>query len=217
MRGIRQHLTYANVISTVCLFLLLSGGTAVALNGTDTVQSDDLGPGAQVQAADVAANAVNGSDVVDNALTGTDILESSLTGDAKKLDWTSAASGNPSPTPIGTVGPYTIKGKCVGNGIDVKGFLFANGPAGSANSMYGLTRNDSTDLGNRSYTVSIPANTDTTIVQAASGPSSGDFSRNAGTIMLKSGSVLVQVDYNAVADDSSTGNCFMNGTGTRAT
>ena len=50
MRQWIVRLTYANVISTVCLFLLLGGGTAVALNGANTVQSDDLGPGAQVKA-----------------------------------------------------------------------------------------------------------------------------------------------------------------------
>ena len=31
MGRIRQRLTYANVISTLCLFLFLSGGTAVAM------------------------------------------------------------------------------------------------------------------------------------------------------------------------------------------
>ena len=30
-----SQLTYANVISTVCLFLLLGGGTAVALSGLE--------------------------------------------------------------------------------------------------------------------------------------------------------------------------------------
>jgi hypothetical protein len=58
MRRIRSHLSYANVISTLCLFLLLSGGTAVALNGSNTVQSDDIGPGAQVKAADIAPSAL---------------------------------------------------------------------------------------------------------------------------------------------------------------
>jgi hypothetical protein len=48
------------------------------LSGTDTVQSDDLGPGSQVKAPDVAADAVNGTDVLDNSLTGADINESSL-------------------------------------------------------------------------------------------------------------------------------------------
>jgi len=78
MRRIRSHLTYANVMATILAFIVLTGGTAVALNGSNTVQSDDLGPGAQVTAPDVAANAVNGSDVLNNSLTGADIDESSL-------------------------------------------------------------------------------------------------------------------------------------------
>jgi hypothetical protein len=73
-----RHLTYANVMATIAVFLVLGGGTAVALNGSNTVQSDDLGPGAQVTAADVAANAVNGSNVVDNSLTAADIAPSAL-------------------------------------------------------------------------------------------------------------------------------------------
>ena len=62
---IRSHLTFANVISALCLFFVLGGGTAVALTGSNTVQSDDLGPGAQVKAPDVAANAVAGPNVKD--------------------------------------------------------------------------------------------------------------------------------------------------------
>ncbi|HEY7150947.1 MAG TPA: hypothetical protein VH391_04650 [Solirubrobacterales bacterium] len=54
------------------------GGTAVALNGQNTVQSDDLGPGAQVKAADVANNAVGGAKIIDGSVTGADISESSL-------------------------------------------------------------------------------------------------------------------------------------------
>jgi hypothetical protein len=42
MRRIRSHLTYSNVISSLCLFLLLGGGTAVALNGSNTVSNDDV-------------------------------------------------------------------------------------------------------------------------------------------------------------------------------
>ena len=110
MRRIRPHLSYANVISTLCLFLLLSGGTAVALTGSNTVQSDDLGPGAQVQAADVAANAVNGSDVTDNSITGSDVNEGSL--DATPLR-TRASQGDCQATVAGTgvmveVGPTCI-------------------------------------------------------------------------------------------------------------
>ena len=70
---IRLRLTYANVMATLAVFLVLSGGTAVALNGSNTVQSDDLGPGAQVKAPDVADNAVNSADVVNESLTSADI------------------------------------------------------------------------------------------------------------------------------------------------
>ena len=41
---LRSHLTYANVLATIAVFIALGGGTAIALNGTNTVQSDDLGP-----------------------------------------------------------------------------------------------------------------------------------------------------------------------------
>jgi hypothetical protein len=75
---IRSHLTYANVMATIAVFIALGGGTtAVALNGSNTVQSDDLGPGAQVKAADVADNAVKGTDVANNSLTGADIADRS--------------------------------------------------------------------------------------------------------------------------------------------
>ena len=50
----------AMVVALIALFVAL-GGTAAALTGSNTVQSDDLGPGAQVKAADVAANAVGGT------------------------------------------------------------------------------------------------------------------------------------------------------------
>ena len=52
MRHIRRHLTYANVISTLALFLVLGGGTAVALNGSNTVFSDDITDN-EVRTADV--------------------------------------------------------------------------------------------------------------------------------------------------------------------
>jgi hypothetical protein len=50
------------------------------LNGQNTVQSDDLGPGAQVKAADVADNAVNGADIANGQVKGADVGNNSLTG-----------------------------------------------------------------------------------------------------------------------------------------
>ena len=55
MRGrVTKHLTYANVISTVCLFLILAGGAAYA---ADTVFSADIVDG-EVKGPDLASNVV---------------------------------------------------------------------------------------------------------------------------------------------------------------
>ena len=60
----------------------------------------------------------------------------------------------------------------------------------------------------------IPAAQDTLILYGVAVP--GDFIRMAGTAMLKSGSKLFQVDFNAVADARSRPHCYLYGTATRA-
>jgi hypothetical protein len=91
MRRIRRP-SHATVVAYVALFVALGGGTtAVALNGSNTVQSDDLGPGAQVKKPDIAAAAVgvnkvapdsiDSSKVIDDSLTGPDVAANALTGD----------------------------------------------------------------------------------------------------------------------------------------
>jgi hypothetical protein len=92
MNRIRSQLTYANVAATLALFLVLSGGTAVALTGTNTVftddivndqvksadvRNDDLGEGG-LAALDLRAGSVRGSEVLDNSLSGADVNESSF-------------------------------------------------------------------------------------------------------------------------------------------
>jgi hypothetical protein len=66
----------AMIVALIALFVALSG-TAVALNGSNTVQSDDLGPGAQVRAEDVATNAIGSGKVVNESLTGADVKNQS--------------------------------------------------------------------------------------------------------------------------------------------
>jgi hypothetical protein len=87
---IRSRLTYANVVASLALFLVLSGGTAVALTGSNTVFSDDIVNG-QVKATDLGPGSVGGSEVQDNSVTGADVKESSLArvpqaGNAGSLD-----------------------------------------------------------------------------------------------------------------------------------
>ena len=72
------------------------------MNGQNTVQSDDLGPGAQVKAPDVAANAVNGSDVVNDSLTGADTA----------LVYSRRQAWNPSPTGGNGTSPKEVNVDC---------------------------------------------------------------------------------------------------------
>jgi hypothetical protein len=92
MSWIRAHLTYANVVATICLFLVLSGGTAVALTGSNTVFSDDIvnDQVASVDvrndtltrggltAADLRPDSVGSSEVKSDSLTGANVDESSF-------------------------------------------------------------------------------------------------------------------------------------------
>ena len=91
-RRIRGRLTYANVIATLALFLVLTGGTAAALKGSNTVFSDDI-VNDQVSSADVRDDSLNGGgltaadlrpasvggpEIKDNAIKGIDVDESTL-------------------------------------------------------------------------------------------------------------------------------------------
>jgi hypothetical protein len=70
-RTITNHIR-SNVIGYIALFLVLTGGTAYALNGSNTVFSKDIVNG-QVKRPDIAASAVVSGKVADGSLTGVDI------------------------------------------------------------------------------------------------------------------------------------------------
>ena len=90
MRRIRSHLTYANVISSLALFIVLTGGTAVALSGSNTVFTDDItnnqvysadvrddtlsGPGG-LRAVDLRPGSIASSEVVNGSLNDEDISQ----------------------------------------------------------------------------------------------------------------------------------------------
>ena len=78
MRRIRSRLTYANVMSTLAVVLVVAGGTAYAAN---TVFSADIVDG-EVKTADIGNNQVRSADVRDDSasgggLTGADIANQS--------------------------------------------------------------------------------------------------------------------------------------------
>jgi hypothetical protein len=76
--NLRRHLTYANVVSTICLFLLLGG---VAYAGTQ-LSKGSVGTNAlkaeAVTKAKLHPNSVNSKKVLDNSLTGEDIDAATL-------------------------------------------------------------------------------------------------------------------------------------------
>src|SRR5829696_5728599 len=79
---LRSHLTYANVMATIAVFLVLSGGTAVALTGTNTVFTDDI-VNDQVKSADVrnddlAKGGLGALDLRAGSVRGSEVLESTL-------------------------------------------------------------------------------------------------------------------------------------------
>jgi hypothetical protein len=80
----RPRLTYANVVSSLALFLVLTGGAVYAANTVFSsdivdgqVKTPDLGGGAVISEK-VADQTLKGRDVFDNTLKGADIDESTL-------------------------------------------------------------------------------------------------------------------------------------------
>jgi hypothetical protein len=71
MRRIRHQLTYANVISTLCLFLLLTGGTALA---AATLAKNSVG------SRQLKAKAVTSGKIADKAVTSAKIAPATITG-----------------------------------------------------------------------------------------------------------------------------------------
>ena len=105
MRRLRPSLTYANVMSSIAVFLALGGGAAYAshlvVRSTDIVNDqvqssdvrDDTLSGGGLLSRDIRANALTGADVT--ALTGGDVNDNSLTGnDVRELRGADVVDGS---------------------------------------------------------------------------------------------------------------------------
>jgi hypothetical protein len=66
-------------LGALALFLVLTGGTAYALAGSNTVFSDDIVNG-EVKAPDVATNAVGTAELQNNGVLSTDVRDETLAG-----------------------------------------------------------------------------------------------------------------------------------------
>jgi hypothetical protein len=96
----RERLTYANVVSTICLFILLGGGAYAAVKlPKNSVGAKQLKK-SSVTAAKLKKNAVTGAKVKNGTLTGTDIDLSRL----GKVPSAATAEGLSAPEGIHLVG-----------------------------------------------------------------------------------------------------------------
>ena len=75
--------TYANVMSTLAVFLVVAGGSAFAASTitADSINSKSVKDNSLKSKDLKDGKAVSGDDVIDNSLTGTDVTDNSLTGD----------------------------------------------------------------------------------------------------------------------------------------
>lgn len=148
MKKIRKRLTYANVMSSIAVFLVIGGATAFAALGKNTVGTKQLKKNAVTAAKiknnavttnKIKANAVNGAKVKDGSLTGADINFGALgtvpsAANANTVGGNSVAlvnfQGNPGTpaTQILNLDGFTLTAACnAGDELVV----LANGPTGS--------------------------------------------------------------------------------------
>jgi hypothetical protein len=87
LQRLREHLTYANVMATLAVFLVLAGGTAWAthevINSSDVVNESLTGADIQngtLTGADVFNNTISGADITNGSLTGADVFDNTLGG-----------------------------------------------------------------------------------------------------------------------------------------
>jgi len=79
VRQIRKRLTYANVMSSIAVFLVVGGATAFAALGKNSVGTKQLKKNA-VTAAKLKKNAVTAAKIKKNSVTGGKVKNHSLTG-----------------------------------------------------------------------------------------------------------------------------------------
>jgi hypothetical protein len=150
VKAVRKRLTYANVMSSIAVFLVLGGATAVAANqlAKNSVGSKQLKKNA-VTAAKLKKNAVTGAKIKPGAVTGVKIDEGTLgtvpnAASANSANVAASLSGYShkflrlTPTPVAdytagvnsaaetemfSAGPLSVVAKCFSYGTSIYGMF----------------------------------------------------------------------------------------------
>jgi len=136
MREKRKRFTYANVVATLALFLVVAGGSAFAASklAKNSVGTNQLKKNS-VTTAKIKKNAVNGAKVKNGSLTGSDINLGTLgtvpsAANAEHLSGFTQFTGHgpeDSLTPLYNDGQFEVVGICDENfTFDPPGFQFEN-------------------------------------------------------------------------------------------
>ncbi|HXF30316.1 MAG TPA: hypothetical protein VN522_02260 [Solirubrobacterales bacterium] len=125
MKFVRKRLTYANVMSTLAVFLVVAGGSALAAGtlGKNTVGSNQL-----------KKNAVTTAKVKNNAITGGKIANGAVTG--SKLGGGAVGASNLAANSVGAsaIADNAVGGSKIANGAVTEGKL---GPGSVTESKLG--------------------------------------------------------------------------------
>lgn len=123
-RGIRRHLTYANVMVSILAFVVLGGASAFAASqiGKNSVGSRQLKSKA-VTTGKLAPNAVNGSKIANGSVTGEDINLKAL-GTVPNAEHAATAGD------AATVGTHPAA--CPSGSTLIRGTCFDSAPNGEA-------------------------------------------------------------------------------------
>jgi len=140
MQFLRKRLTYANVMSSLAVFLVIAGGSALAANtlGKNTVGSKQL-----------KKNAVTSVKVKNNAITGGKIANGAVTG--SKLGGGAVGASNLAANSVtgAAIADGAVSGTKIANGA-VGGDKIAAGAVGTGNLANGSVTREKLAAGERS-------------------------------------------------------------------
>jgi hypothetical protein len=159
LNGVRDRLSYANVIATCALFVALGGG-AYALEGRNTVDAGDLKKNA-VKPPEVAKNAVRKAETAKNSVGTGEVIDGSLLGQ----DFA------PGQLPAGEQGPPGERGLPGANATKLFGYVREPGGTAEAVLEYGsgITNVSDPASSTGAYTVTFNRSLDNCVVSALGG------------------------------------------------
>jgi hypothetical protein len=175
LNGVRERLTYANVIATCALFVALGGG-AYALEGRNTVDAGDLKKNA-VKPPEIAKNAVKKAETAKNSVGTGEVVDASL------LEKDFAPGQLPA-------GPQGEQGEPGADATNLFGYIEEGGVAGDATLQYGtgVTSVSEPPGTDGEYTVGFNRSLANCVVHATAGtgePRSPSITRNTSIPLIR--------------------------------